>query len=449
VTVLSKVEGAELAIHLTEGELEQGPHSAGAAVSLPRGRPQLLELRSAGAIAGELRVSGAPPVPFGVQVRLGRQERVNFVQNEWRQRTVVSQASHLDVGSGLACIGEGVVVEVSISSDAHAEMSVRVRRAKKKELARLGQRQMLVQAMEKGKYSALLAQIARSKSRHVEAALIDEASKLLRTLEPSEGAILSHKQLWKLVRWKRVTCPGEATGTAVEACPSGGCPCNAGQAQDGEICVVTNGAVQDALADVAPRDAPADKWLFQALVRAALAAPEGCLWKSGGKFLFTNEERNQSPTAIVGVLERAGKDSDAGRGVRALVEHTERLYGFRVTAIQLNFHVNQTSSHKQHRDIYGAGQKGGINCTCSFAKCTGTVCYSLGSSRQVLTQTIADKRSRYEACGEDCAGCKTYRWMHSGSAMYFNDRFNNNHTHGVPTMTEACGPRVSIALLCA
>ncbi|CAK0827442.1 unnamed protein product, partial [Prorocentrum cordatum] len=91
VTVLSKVEGAELAIHLTEGELEQGPHSAGAAVSLPRGRPQLLELRSAGAIAGELRVSGAPPVPFGVQVRLGRQERVNFVQNEWRQRTVVSQ----------------------------------------------------------------------------------------------------------------------------------------------------------------------------------------------------------------------------------------------------------------------------------------------------------------------------------------------------------------------
>merc|ERR1712176_1135771 len=134
--------------------------------------------------------------------------------------------------------------------------------------------------------------------------------------------------------------------------------------------------------------------LFKALVRAALIAPEGCVWKSGGKFLLTNEERNQSANAIVGVLERDNPESDAGRGMRALVDFTERTYGFRVTAVQLNFHPNQKSSHKQHRDIYGAGQKGGINFTCSFAKCTGTVCYSLGSSRQVLTSTIVDKRSK-------------------------------------------------------
>lgn len=176
---------------------------------------------------------------------------------------------------------------------------------------------------------------------------------------------------------------------------------------------------------------------------------EGCVWKSGGKFLLTNEERNQAPAAIVSILERNNPQSDAGKGIRALVAHTEREYGFRVTAIQLNFHPNHKSSHKQHRDIYGAGQKGGINCTCSFMKCTGTVCYSLGSSRQVLCCTELDSRSKYEKCGDDCTGCKVYRWMHSGSAMYFNAPWNNNHTHGVPKAEEVCGPRISIALLCA
>ncbi|CAE7175910.1 unnamed protein product, partial [Symbiodinium pilosum] len=116
-------------------------------------------------------------------------------------------------------------------------------------------------------------------------------------------------------------------------------------------------------------------------------------------------------------------------GIRALVSHTEQEYGYRVTAIQLNFHPNHKSSHKQHRDIYGAGQKGGINCTCSFMKCTGTVCYSVGSSRQVLCETITDSRSKYETCGEECTGRKSYKWMHSGSAMHFNAPWNNNHTH--------------------
>eukprot|EP00438_Fugacium_kawagutii_P025080 Skav209529 [mRNA] locus=scaffold2767:435303:435554:- [translate_table: standard] len=82
-------------------------------------------------------------------------------------------------------------------------------------------------------------------------------------------------------------------------------------------------------------------------------------------------------------------------------------------------------------------------------KCTGTVCYSLGSSRQVLCETITDSRSKYETCGETCAGMKTYKWLHSGSAMHFNAPWNNNHTHGVPPMDDPCGPRISVALLCA
>ena len=161
------------------------------------------------------------------------------------------------------------------------------------------------------------------------------------------------------MRWRRTTSPGLGALELVEPCPTEGCRCNVGSASCGELCEVVNGAVAVALEGVAPGHVSADEWLFKALVRAALAAPEGCVWKSGGKFLLSNEERNQSATAIVGVLERDNQESDAGKGIRALVAHTEQLYGYRVTAIQLNFHPNQKSSHKQHRDIYGAGQKGG------------------------------------------------------------------------------------------
>lgn len=363
---------------------------------------------------------------------------------------MVAGAGKLNLGSGLSASGEGVVAEVTISRDFHAEMSIGIRAARKKELTRLAQQQALVSAMEQKKYASLLAQITRSKLRKVETAIIDEASRLLKSLGPAEGAFLTHEQLAKLMRWRRVTAPEGAGGdVAVRCAASASCPCNRGFAREGEVCSVTAGSVQEALGALAPPSVPADRWLFQALVRAALAAPEGCVWKSGGKFLLSNEERNQSPAAVVGVLARGDQESDAARGVLALVAHAEREHDSRVTAIQLNFHPDQRSSHKQHRDIYGAGQKGGINCTCSFMKCTGTVCYSLGSSRQVLCETIADRRSGYEACGEACAGSRVYRWMHSGSAMYFNDAWNDSHSHGVPPLDEPCGPRISIALLCA
>jgi hypothetical protein len=344
----------------------------------------------------------------------------------------------------------GTVVEAAISSDGHAEMVVTLRRAKKKELGRLAQQQALVEAMSKKKYSSLLAQITRSKMRKVETVLIDQACRLLKSMRPPDGTYLTHKELGNLMRWRRVTCPHDATDSKMEPCKaSGSCQCNAGQAEPGEICDVSNGIVQEALEGVAPEGVSADKWLFQALVRAAITASEGCVWKSGGKFILSNEERNQSVKGIVNVLERDNSESDSGRGIRALVAHTEKEYGFRVSAVQLNFHPNNKTFHKQHRDIYGAGQKGGLNCTCKFTRAVGTVCYSLGSSRQVLTETVTDKKSKYKACGEGCTGAKTTRWMHSGSAMYFNAPWNSNHTHGIPPQDEACGPRISIALLCA
>jgi hypothetical protein len=363
-------------------------------------------------------------------------------------RTVVSHAENLEQGSGFSVNGEGTIVELSVSDGYFAEMTVIIRRARKKELTRISQQQQLLCAMEKKKYSSLLAQISKARTRKVELCLIDQAERVLKSITLAEGTYMNHRELSKLMRWRRITANG--AGESIDDCGCcTDCSCNAGQAQDGEVLSITDGVVQQALEGIAPADTEADKWLFKALVRAAYSVPEGCVWKSGGKFILSNEDRNQSVTAIVNLLERNNPDSEAGKAIRALVAYTEKEYEFRVTAIQLNFHPNEKTSHKQHRDIYGAGQKGGINCTCSFMKCQGTVCFSLGSSRQILCETITDSRSKYEPCGEECEGRKVYHWLGSGSAMFFNDKWNMSHTHGIPQMSEPCGPRISVALLCA
>lgn len=449
--ITSRVENLVLAVDLSEGEAVLG------ALALPPSLPQLVpvtaEFRGIGQITGVIRVDDAPPIPFGIQAGAMKAngDRENFVGEETRHKKTVTHAKSLERGSGTSVQGVGIVVELAVTEGPTAELKVVVRAAKKKELTRLQQEQQLLQAMDKKKYATLLAQITKAKSRKVEASLIDQAQLVLRSIQPSETSFLNHAQLKKMMKWKKVTGQvGE--DSIVEPCQaSGDCPCNAGSAQSGEVMTVEEGMLERALDGVAPPDAESDEWLFKSLVKAALLTPEGCVWKSGGKFLLSNEERNQSANAIVAVLERDNQESAAGKGMRALINWTEKEYGFSVTAVQLNFHPNGKTFHKQHRDIYGAGQKGGINCTCSFKKCQGTVCFSVGSSRRVLTQTISDKRSKYEPCGEECTGCSTYSWLHSGCAMWFNDKWNNNHTHGISESFEGeeTGPRISIALLCA
>mmetsp|Transcript_63271 Transcript_63271/g.137650 ORF Transcript_63271/g.137650 Transcript_63271/m.137650 type:complete len:557 (-) Transcript_63271:10-1680(-) len=452
LAVTSHLEGVVLAVSLTEGQLDEPmAHLGGPGVELTRGLPTVFSLQAVGAIAGSLCVNRAARVPFGIQVGEPRScgERINYVSAEHRQRTVSAHAEHLEAGSGLSANGEGFVVEATVTSGPLAQMTVTIRAAKRRELGRLAQTEALVGAMQKRSYGGLLAQIVRSRSRKVETALIEEASRALRALQQPRGSFMTHVLLGRLMQWGRITSLEGVAADSQQPCPSEGCPCNAGSAQDGEICDIRPDAVSLALTSVAPAGVPPDKWLFKALVQAAITAPEGCVWKSGRKFILSNEERNQSPSAIVNLLERGAAENDASRGMRALVLHTEREYKSRVTAVQINFHPDQKSSHKQHRDIYGAGQKGGINCTCSFMKCTGTVCYSLGSSREILCVTMTDSRSKYEACGETCQGCRCLRWMHSGSSMYFNDLWNSSHSHGVPPARESCGPRISVALLCA
>merc|ERR1719436_1317379 len=146
------------------------------------------------------------------------------------------------------------------------------------------------------------------------------------------------------------------------------------------------------------------------------------------------------------MLETNGRKNCA-KMLKNLAKHSEETYGGFVTAVQVNFHMNGETKHDQHRDIYSAKQRAGPSCTCSFREAVGTVCYSLGSSRHCLLEAMTDELSGLNACGEGCLGRREKRWLHSGCAMYFNDAWNQNHTHGIPKMEEPAGPRISIAFL--
>lgn len=399
------------------------------------------EFRSWSTIAGSICIAGVPVLPFGIQTEPSKTgELGNFVIAPGRQRGRVTHAGELTEGDGTSVKGEGVLLEVEVSNGHAAELHIKARTAKKKELAALNQERQLLKAMEKGKYNSILAQISKAKHRSCSLRIISDAEQLIRTMEIPEDSYLNQEQLKKQMKWKLITDDIEPT---YDPCTNVDCACNSGSAEDGEVFTVTSGLVQVALGEIWPE--AADKMLFKALVRAAITAPAGCVWRSGGKFILSNKEQNQGRDAIVNSLNNY--DALAGKAMSALMSFSEMVHGVKVSACQINIHPNEDSSHKQHRDIYGAGQKGGPNCTCSFVPAVGSLCYSIGSSRHVLTETLTDTRSKYTACSEECAGTKKLHVMSSDSAMFFNGKFNNNHSHGVPKMTGKCGPRISIAFL--
>jgi len=222
------------------------------------------------------------------------------------------------------------------------------------------------------------------------------------------------------------------------------CPCNVDR-NPGETLEVVDNDVQGILKAFGD---DGDKLLFEALVQSALAAEEGCIWKAGGKYLFTVFDRNQSAVALERFLMNLGQPNCAKMMI-ALHQHTERKYAGYVSAIQINLHPNEGSYHDQHRDVYSIKQSVGPNCSCSFQECVGTVCYSLGSSRKCLCETMTDDMSSISKCSDDCGGRREYVWLHSGTSMYFDEKWNANHTHGIPPCDDATGPRISIAFLLA
>merc|ERR1712100_751653 len=119
---------------------------------------------------------------------------------------------------------------------------------------------------------------------------------------------------------------------------SDSCSCNNEPTDTGEL-TFAKAAVQDILRSASPTGLPADRWLFELLTEAALKLPEGYVWRSGGKFIMSAGERNQSPNAVLPMLQRY--HATAGEALSELVRWTEKRFDGQVVAVQINLHKDQ------------------------------------------------------------------------------------------------------------
>mmetsp|Transcript_33538 Transcript_33538/g.53477 ORF Transcript_33538/g.53477 Transcript_33538/m.53477 type:complete len:501 (+) Transcript_33538:35-1537(+) len=339
---------------------------------------------------------------------------------------------------------EGRALDVESSG---SELEIRVRPQTVMELKRCCQMQALHEAMRDQDYDTLRAQVTKARMASVDMDQIALGEARLKELKDlglhvSEGC--DKVSIREKMDWSKVTSKIGSPGTNEECSACANCPCNT-QENPGEVLEVVEGAIQNILEKFGP---DGDRLLFESLVDAALAVEDGCIWKSGGKFIFSEFSRNQSCIALERMLLKYEKHK-CNEMMKHLHEYTEKRYNGFVTAIQVNIHPECRSYHDQHRDIYSQKQTAGPNCTCQFQECIGTVCYTLGSSRKAQLQTMTDNMSSISPCGENCKGRTEHVWLHSGSSMYFNVEWNKNHTHGVPPCDYQCGPRISLAFLLA
>lgn len=381
----------------------------------------------------------------------------NYVAEKGKLRAVVTMPAPKANGSEdcprlpLGAEGApGISAELRLSKDSLAGLKVVIRRATEAEVRRFEARCALREAEDSGDYGILISQIGKAKAKGVEGEYIERAQLLLKSLQPKASEVLSSEQLLNSMRWNLVTTahPSEHLLRVVhcDACET--CSCNANRPPEEEL-TFTSRAISTALQDVAPPNVAIDRWFFELLVEAAVALPEGCVWKSGGKFILTTADRNQSAGAILQSIQL--RHNVAAEALRALKAWTEQRFDGEAIAIQMNFHPNHESFHALHRDNFSKQRFAGLSSgEVTSRPGKGTACFSLGSMRQVLCETCTDAASSLQACCADCSGRKEYRWMESGDMMYFNAAWNQNHMHGVPpALDHACGPRISIAFIIA
>eukprot|EP00931_Biecheleriopsis_adriatica_P120767 TRINITY_DN95863_c0_g1_i1.p1 TRINITY_DN95863_c0_g1~~TRINITY_DN95863_c0_g1_i1.p1 ORF type:complete len:526 (+),score=75.72 TRINITY_DN95863_c0_g1_i1:13-1590(+) len=386
---------------------------------------------------GAVKIDGFMPVAFHV----ARGKGTSYVGFPGRRR--YSEVSHerWEWKDGQDKPSEGKAADFEIIGHSSL-LRITVRAATEFEVHRACSLQALRDAEEQGDYDTLHAQLSKARTAGVELDHLNHAEDLLKRWR-KQGFHVSvgcaKDSLRSLMQWDRVT--NSTLLPCRKTCESSrDCPCNTHDGA-GETLQIIPCVVQSVLGDE-----NGDKLMFEGLVNAALDAEEGSVWRAGGKLIFSAFSRNQSINAMMRTLQGLGKDSCA-QYLLKLVQFSEATYGGYVTAAQVNFHPNKDTFHDQHRDVYSAKQRAGPNCNCSFKEAVGTVCYSLGSNRRCSLETMTDEFSVIKSCGDNCQGCTETRWLPSGCAMYFNDVWNQNHTHGIPKMEEDCGPRISIAFL--
>jgi len=389
-----------------------------------------------GQTQGTLLIQGFEPVPFAVA---HTRQYSTFVGPGGRRRYTALRAEPWDWRGGGDRPTEGQAADLEVVA---GTVKANLREATAAELRRCLQLQALRDAEKGEDYDTLHAQVTKAKAAGVEVEHIERGEERLKALRKQGLHVHSgceKESLREMMQWSKVTSRAGARSTS-EACSAcADCPCNT-SLNPGEAFEVLPNAVEECLGP------GKDKELFEELLGAALGVEEGSVWKAGGKFIFSAFNRNQSVVALTRMLEKFGKKHCA-KMLLDLVRSSEKKYDGYVTAVQINFHPNGETFHDQHRDIYSGKQRAGPNCTCSFRECVGTVCYSLGSSRVCQLDTMVDSTSSVRPCSAGCAGRRERLWLHSGEAMYFNGPWNQNHTHGIPSMDEEAGPRISIAFL--
>lgn len=398
--------------------------------------------RLGSAARGAIEVDGFDrPVTFSV-AQSG--QGATFVGEKGRCKHIALQAPSWDWRGGGDRPTEGKAAEVEING---SDLRIQLRAQSAMELKRCLQLQALREAAEGNDYDTLRAQVTKARMASVEMEHIAVGEARLKELREmglhvNEGC--DRASVRELMSWDKVTMHHGEEGVEMPCTICDDCPCNVRE-NPGEVLEFRESAVQNCLAEFGP---DTDRYLFTELVDAALVVEEGCIWRAGGKFIFSEFSRNQSVTALTRMLLKHNKKQCADM-VQTLLKHSEQRYQGFVTAIQINFHPHRGTYHDQHRDIYSVKQSAGPNCTCQFQDCVGTVCYSLGSSRLVRLDTMTDNLSAIRPCSEQCQGRRELCWLHSGCSMYFNGDWNNNHTHGIPPSEEECGPRISLAFLLA
>lgn len=367
----------------------------------------------------------------------------------------------------------GVAIEAAMVYQGGRRLRAFCRRATVAEVRRAEAIAQLKDAEEKTDYALLHGRIVAARARGVEARRLEQAEVRLKQLKPDMIAkeCATKEELVQALRWDKVTCDeSHKTGDkcGLICCEAEGC--TVGEDLEGSRLEFETKAAEMALTETMrrllkeksdfgadPSSMPPDRWLFEQISgAAAAAAAEGGVWRSGGKFILSAITRNQSPVALNRYLKSIGQHG-AADGIDALVKWTESHYDKHVSAVQINIHIDTSSFHAQHRDIYGLEQRdmAGRDCTCSFKPNIATACLSMGSTRRCLVEAEVDDFSQKKACGEGCKGYHCSHWLRSGSLMYFNDVWNKSHTHGIPQNAGDAdevgngGPRISVALLCA
>lgn len=399
------------------------------------------------AAKGTLQIDDFEPVPFSLA---HTEQGLTFVNSKGRWRHTALSAPPWDwKNHSSEKPTDGFAADLEVSASARANqpglLKVALRPATEMELKRFLQLRALKEAEEDEDYDTLIAQLMKAKQAGVEREHIERGEERLKELRKAgrhvaEGC--AKDDIRTQMVWSRITSRSGAPNTNTPCVKCEDCPCN-NQQNEGEQLEVYSNAVQDFLSDFGPEG---DRELFQELADSACAVEEGAVWRAGGKFIFSAFDRNQSVIALTRMLMNQGR-SRCAKMILRLVQQSESRYEGHVTAIQINFHPHGKTFHDQHRDIYSAKQRAGPNCTCSFKKAVGTVCFTVGSSRVCLLDTCTDELSAIKQCGDSCQGRSERQWLHSGDAMYFNEAWNSNHTHGIPQMQEESGPRISIAFL--